>query len=678
MDNTFQKYDFGKNCVVIGRVSTSAQSQTAQIEDLKDYAKSLGYTNIQPFFTTESGFMEFDNKQGWNLVTEFFESHKDYKVLICPEMSRLSRKENILFKIKDYLKDNRIQLIIKDINYRLFDEFGEIPKGNDIVFSLYASLADSEMRQKKERFRRVLADNRRLGYSIGGKVLFGYERYYERKDGKDRSKYRINEDEAEQIKTIYRWYAFGIDGDLTKTSILEITKKCIEEGFSHYLHSKRNVNKCLKERAYTGQKETHNRIHNAEYWSYRDTGKPKYVEGKSFVCTYPAIFTGEDAALFDRVQQRLKENNSKFSNGVPVDKSTEHITVLSKLVKCPECGTYMHGEYRKRTDCRRPKLGAKYYFTYRCTYSRGTVKPCKFKHILSMPMLDSIVWAYCKNAVLESINSEERKSTKEQINEIDKKISNIKSQIDYFNIESKIKAEDAILRSKTTYLKSDAAISKAVKEYQSHIDSFERELNDYETRILELEEEKENLKSSSKIFNSMSVQSNIASDKKLLYKYIHQIVDWIEIVFTDKYYTIIKLHLKKYFLSYLKDEYICIRKKTTREICAMTIHAVDKELIRKAYDEMNDVRYDESFKRYLINNLPSKDNLRWDTEHSEFVIDGIPFTLDYMFTFFTNPYAVFYNLPPEEKILKVDLSLLPIKVRTLDVERLTCYDTDKK
>ena len=110
----------------------------------------------------------------------------------------------------------------------------------------------------------------------------------------------------------------------------------------------------------------------------------------------------------------------------------------------------------------------------------------------------------------------------------------------------------------------------------------------------------------------------------------------------------------------------------------MTIHAVDKELIRKAYDEMNDVRYDESFKRYLINNLPSKDNLRWDTEHSEFVIDGIPFTLDYMFTFFTNPYAVFYNLPPEEKILKVDLSLLPIKVRTLDVERLTCYDTDKK
>lgn len=677
-ENKFQKYDFGKNCVVVGRVSTSSQSQTAQIEDLTNFAESLGYTHIQPFFTTESGFLEFDNKQGWNLVTDFFESHKDYKVLICPEMSRLSRKENILFKIKDYLKDNKIQLIIKDINYRLFDEYGEIPKGNDIVFALYASLADSEMRQKKERFRRVLADNRRLGYSIGGKELFGYERYYERKDGKERSKYRINEDEAEQIKTIYRWYAFGIDGDLTKTSVLEITKKCIEEGFSHYLHSKRNVNKCLKERAYTGQKETHNRVHNAEYWSYRNTDKPKYVEGKSFICTYPAIFIGEDAALFDKVQERLRENNSKFNDGVPVDKSTEHITVLSKLIKCPECGTFLHGEYRKRTDYRRPNLGARYYFTYRCTYSRGAVKACNFKHILSMPMLDSIVWAYCKKAVLQSISSEERKSTDEQINEIDKKIANIKYRIDDFNIESKIKAEDAILRSKTAYLKSDSAISEAVKEYQNHIESFDKELNGYEKRILELEEEKETIKSNSKFLNSLSVQEDIASNKKLLYKYIHQIVGWIEIVYSDKYYTIIRIHLKKYLLSYRQDEYICIRKRTTREICTMTIHAVNKELIRSVYEDLSKKGYDEHYKRFLINSLPSKDNLKWDKERKEFLIDGMPFTLEYMFAYFTNPYAAFYNLPPEEKVLKIDLSLLPIEVHTLNVERLTCYDCDKK
>ena len=70
--------------------------------------------------------------------------------------------------------------------------------------------------------------------------------------------------------------------------------------------------------------------------------------------------------------------------------------------------------------------------------------------------------------------------------------------------------------------------------------------------------------------------------------------------------------------------------------------------------------------------------LNFHKERKEFLIDGMPFTLEYMFAYFTNPYAAFYNLPPEEKVLKIDLSLLPIEVHTLNVERLTCYDCDKK
>lgn len=125
------KYDFGKKCVCVGRVSTAVQSQTAQIRDLEEFAKDLGYEDVQMFFTTESGFLEYDDKQGWNLVSDYFDNHPDYKVLICPEISRLSRREHILHKIKDYLIDKKIQLIIKDIKFTLFNEWGEIPKGND-------------------------------------------------------------------------------------------------------------------------------------------------------------------------------------------------------------------------------------------------------------------------------------------------------------------------------------------------------------------------------------------------------------------------------------------------------------------------------------------------------------------------------------------------------------------
>ena len=340
------RYDFGKKCVCVGRVSTTIQSQTAQIRDLEDFAKSWGFEEVKTFFTTESGFLEYDEKQGWNLVSDFFDTHPDYRVLIVPEISRLSRKEHILHKIKDYLIDNKIQLIVKDINFILFNEWGEIPKGNDIIFALYASLADSEMRQKKERFARALKDYRMQGYSIGGKELFGYERYYEMINGKNRSRYRINEKEAEEIRTIYRWYAFGIDGDLKRTTILTVTKECIERGFSPYLHSKRNVNKCLKEQAYTGLKETHNRVKNADYWNYHKPDAPKYIEGVSYIIAYPPILTGDDAALFDIVQKRMKSNNSRYSGKgeLLIDKSRKHKNILAKLLPMqllPGCCPYL-------------------------------------------------------------------------------------------------------------------------------------------------------------------------------------------------------------------------------------------------------------------------------------------------------------------------------------------------
>ncbi len=674
-DGQRQKYDFGKKCVCVGRVSTSSQSQTAQIEDLKAYARSLGYTRIQPFFTTESGFLEYDDKIGWNLVTSFFETHPDYKVLICSEISRLSRRKSILDKIEEYLVEHKIQLYIKDIHFRLFDEFGEISPGNDLVFTLFASLASSEMRQKKERFRRALADYRRLGYSIGGKELFGYDRYYERKDGKDRSKYRINDDEAEQIRTIYRWYAFGIDGDLTKTSILDITKKCIEEGFSHYLHSKRNVNKCLKERAYLGQKETHNRVHNAEYWSYKNHDKPKYIEGKSFVCIYPAIFEGENVALFEKVQQRLIENNSKFNKyGVPVDKSRNHITILSKLIKCPSCGTYLHGEYRiRKFDKRRPNVGVRYYNTYRCCYTRGHVKKCDFNHLLSMPLMDSVVWAYCKEAVIHIINSETRKSTKEQIDEIDKKIANIDNRIKDFNIDARIKAEEAILRSKTAILKNPDAVQTAVTEFQQHVESIDKELTSYEKRKLELEQEREGVKNSASVIGSLAQQQNITSNKKQLYQYVHRLIDKIEIVFCNRLYTVLKVHLKSHFLSYRSDEYICLSKKTTQKITSLLIHPVDLELEKKVQNIIG--RDEKDFWNLTRDNLPSNNSLIWDDDNEVFNLNEIPFSLEDLFLFHTNSLCL---LPPEERVLHTDISILPLRVKEMNVERLNCYEEDER
>lgn len=675
-EQNFIKYDFGKNCVCVGRISTAIQSHTAQKRDLEAFARHLGYEHIQMFFTTESGFLEYDEKEGWNLVTDFFDSHPDYKVLIVPEISRLSRKEHILHKIKDYLLAKKIQLIIKDIKFYLFNEWGEIPKGNEIIFALYASLADSEMRQKKERFSRALRDYKQLGYSIGGKVLFGYDRIKEYKNGKHRSTYIINEKQAEEIRTIYRWYVFGIDGDIKRATILSITKECIERGFSQYLHSKRNVNKCLKEQAYCGQKETQCRIKNPDFWNYHKKDAPKYIPGQSYICTYPKILTGDDEGLFNLAQQRMIDNNSRYTKSGDnlIDKSSKHVNLLAKLLVCPACGTFLNASYRMSTQSRRPHLGKRPYFTYRCNYSRGVIHLCSFKRTVSMPLIDSVIWAYCQKAVSSIINSESQQDIAERISVIDTKIENVNKKIQEFDIESLIKSEDAILRAKTKLAKDSAQKEAVLYEYEERIAKFEKELNDIRARKLELEDEKQNILNNIKVFNSLKTREGIKTNKKQLYNYIHKIVERIEFVGWDKYHTVLKVHFKGNFSAYKKSEYICIYSKTTKNISAFVVHSynnsvkdlVREELMRKDY--VADI-----MQRRLIKHLESTDDLYWDTNENKFSIHELKFSLDEMMKYYNSPNAAQNPLIPS---LGVAIEEAPIRIIKLNVERLDCYSED--
>lgn len=682
-EKEFVKYDFGKKCVCVGRVSTTIQSQTAQVRDLEDFARKLGYNEVKPFFTTESGFLEQDDKQGWNRVTDFFESHPDYKVLICPELSRLSRKEHILHAIKDYLIEHKIQLIVKDINYFLYNEWGEIPKGNDIIFALYASLADSEMRQKRERFTRSLKDNRQLGYSIGGKRLFGYERYYEPKDGKNRSKYRINEKEADEIRTVFRWYAFGIEGNPKPSTILSITQECIERGFSKYLHSKRNVNKCLKEQAYCGQKETHNNRKNPDYWNYHKPDAPKYIKGQSFICTYPPILTEDDAALFEIVQNKLKKNNSRYSQSGEnlLDKSSKHVSILAKLLKCPECGTFLNAEYRLRVHNQRPHLGRKPAYTYRCNYSRSAVHACGFRRLLSMVMMDSVIWAYCKKAAFQVVRSEANQDVSERVAEIDEKITNITAKIQEYDIDARIKSEDAILRARTRVLKEPTQIEAVVKEYEEKVDEIEKELDRFKQRKLELEEEKAAINQSVSFLDKLNLQNEIALSKTQLYKYIHRVIDFIEIVAWSGAYIILKVHFKKTTLFHKKNDYICVYTKTSKKIDALVVSSYDVVFERAAKQEFNEAGLDynevttNTMKRYFLDNLPSTDELEWDKETSKFTVGGFTFTPEEMKDYYEYPTPLINPLHPR---LGASVVGAPIHIKPLEVERLTCYEEDMR
>jgi len=476
-------YDFGKDVILISRVSTPEQVLTEvsnqQIDDLKSYASTLEY-NVETakiINSIESGFLKEDKKTGWNIVTDFIAKNPQYKTIICTEMSRLSRSKEILFHIEDFLCNNKIQLIIKDINFELFNRFGEIDEGKDIIFSLYASLAASEMRQKQERFIRARKQYRKLGYSIGGKKLFGYIRVCDGGLGK-KKKYVIDEDEAALIRQIFIWYAYGIDNDLSRTSASTIALKCRAEGYHEHLHSKRNILKILSDTAYTGLKISHNMRKNPEYFNYKDHTKSKYIESNSYENTYPRII--EDS-LFELVQHRLSLTNTHVTTDESSsrDKSSKHTSVLAKIIKCRFCNSFFIPDYRFKDG--NPK------FVYRDGGARAAkgLRKCEHSMSISMRMIDSAVWAFIKEMVTDITAKQRRAKTEVNRAEILQAISRL--QDGYKDIDLRYKSANVTferMMSRTqdpnatisTYDEKLAVIDRDKQKIDNEIAAYERKL----------------------------------------------------------------------------------------------------------------------------------------------------------------------------------------------------------
>ena len=84
-------------------------------------------------------------------------------------------EKKILFSILEYLTSKGIQLIIKEPRIRLLKDDKTIDEGAETIFTLYAQLAESEMRNKIARFARAKKEGFNKGKYMGGKITLGYK-----------------------------------------------------------------------------------------------------------------------------------------------------------------------------------------------------------------------------------------------------------------------------------------------------------------------------------------------------------------------------------------------------------------------------------------------------------------------------------------------------------------------
>lgn len=297
-----------KKCVLLSRVSTEQQSLDEQTSNLKAAAKSSGYNEIILIETKESAIkLSEEERQGLNELKNHIENDKIDCVFIW-ELSRLSRRPQVLYSMREYLQEHRVQLRCLHPDFTMFREDFSIDTNANIIFGLYVSLCENEMGIKKDRFHRGKEKLAREGKFSGGRYIkLGYKLDEEKR-------YVIDEEKASIVRDMFYLYA------VKKLSLRDLYVEAKSRGIKKSLQSIRYM------------------IHDESYVGKSTKGRD---DRNTFYRSYPAIISQE---LYDLAQKRTEE-------ALHDNRSCEKELLSKKILKCPVCGHSMTATTSNRFMC---------------------------------------------------------------------------------------------------------------------------------------------------------------------------------------------------------------------------------------------------------------------------------------------------------------------------------------
>lgn len=332
-----------KKYILLVRVSTDRQDFTEQENQLYELAKRDGYDDNSIIIIAEKESaikLSEEERNGLNKMKQAIDDNSDINCVYAWEVSRIARRKKVLFSVLEYLTDRKIQLIIKEPYLQLLKTDGTINEASETIFTLYAQMSESEMRNKAVRFKRTKDTNRAHGRYTGGFVQFGY------KVNEATKQFEVNEDEAAVVREIFDMYASGHHSTLSIAK--EMKARGIFQGFVSAI--KCRISKMLVTKSYTGAPTSENKR------------QPSATDGN----VYPPIISEE---LYNKVQDLLKAN---VKNPKKVNRSSE-LYIAKGLLRC-SCGQLME----VRRDNR----------LYRCPHYE-----CKGKGYFNANVVDTaIIW----------------------------------------------------------------------------------------------------------------------------------------------------------------------------------------------------------------------------------------------------------------------------------------------
>jgi len=378
------------------RVSTTNQDVTRQSIKIKDFCSSNNYelvNEIIDFGVSGSTFDRAGYKQLQGITKE------DANIVIISELSRLSRKEDILDTLNavQSIIDKGLKLLFLDNQSKIYEDNLDIMEIVMLSVGAYGAAQERlQIKRRNQEGKVVLFANNPYAV-VDGKIPFGFSKVANPAGSHPKYLLEINEDESEVIKKLYDLIIEG-------NSVASVMHYLYNTGIRHsdnIIFTKQHLSKLYNNEIYKG-------IRNRK-------GIKSYIT--------PIV----SAEIWDLVQLKIKDNYKYGSTG------TTMFNPLRGIIKC-RCGRAMM--IKSKGDG---------VYIYRCSDVQPAYMPNKCTHIDSIrfDLTNEVVFSLLKSIDFVEVKSKfadkitdlttQFEGINKQIEGHNKQISTIKEEIEVLN-----------------------------------------------------------------------------------------------------------------------------------------------------------------------------------------------------------------------------------------------------
>ena len=155
-----------KKVVIFIRKSTLIQEYEHQENLLIDVCKKNNWQILETIRETISGTKKNEDREGIQQLKNVVLQKKP-QIVVCWEISRISRTSLGFHQLLSFLTDNKVSLYIQNLNLQTLDEDGKENHITGLILSLMAEIAKMETITLKTRVKVALKNLKDKGVVLG-------------------------------------------------------------------------------------------------------------------------------------------------------------------------------------------------------------------------------------------------------------------------------------------------------------------------------------------------------------------------------------------------------------------------------------------------------------------------------------------------------------------------------